>query len=432
MINEDLKKIKEAVYGEEVRGSIHDAIKQCYEDATGNPDSVAAAVREVDKLSRNLDTLSGDLTKESFERKTEVDVERKRIDGLSSSQTFSSNYMQSNMVFRAYSGTITGDPDPADNYYYEGMNTSHKMPAYKNFTAGTLNFAERQSSEKVKILKEGLYIFELRIRVSGTGRLDIESRINDNSQRYNAQLITAQSTEEIRVLPYILYLKENDIISFFGTPQSLAQVYAPVEDVNCYALDWTGKAQISDCSKEITDIRIGADGTTYDTAGGAVREQINEISQQFDIIGAPRNLFINLHTERVESGITTKVEGHKISVNGTATEDKTILFLSGDVSDLRLNKEKEYFVYGLPPGTFLKIQLSNETIKDVSLENNSFMIPSDATLFAFAANVKKGDVLNHTDILKVYSQKYKGSFQKQIDALAGEIEALKGKLESLN
>ena len=60
------------------------------------------------------------------------------------------------------------------------------------------------------------------------------------------------------------------------------------------------------------------------------------------------------------------------------------------------------------------------------------MIPSDATLFAFAANVKKGDVLNHTDILEVYSQEYKGSFQEQIDALASEIEALKGKLESLN
>lgn len=34
LINEYLKKIKEAVYGEEVRSSIHDAIEQCYKDAT--------------------------------------------------------------------------------------------------------------------------------------------------------------------------------------------------------------------------------------------------------------------------------------------------------------------------------------------------------------------------------------------------------------
>ena len=33
LINEYLKKIKEAVYGEEVRDSIHDAIEQCYKDA---------------------------------------------------------------------------------------------------------------------------------------------------------------------------------------------------------------------------------------------------------------------------------------------------------------------------------------------------------------------------------------------------------------
>ena len=55
LINEYLKKIKEAVYGEEVRDSIHDAIEQCYKDATGHPDSVAATVGEINKISSNLD-----------------------------------------------------------------------------------------------------------------------------------------------------------------------------------------------------------------------------------------------------------------------------------------------------------------------------------------------------------------------------------------
>lgn len=35
MISNYLKKIKEEIYGEEVRSSIHDAIEQCYKDATG-------------------------------------------------------------------------------------------------------------------------------------------------------------------------------------------------------------------------------------------------------------------------------------------------------------------------------------------------------------------------------------------------------------
>ena len=75
LINEYLKKIKEAVYGEEVRDSIHDAIEQCYKDATGHPDSVAATVGEINKISSNLDG-------EIADRKSDVDTERKRIDNL--------------------------------------------------------------------------------------------------------------------------------------------------------------------------------------------------------------------------------------------------------------------------------------------------------------------------------------------------------------
>ena len=65
LINEYLKKIKEAVYGEEVRDSIHDAIEQCYKDATGHPDSVAATVKEIREVSANL-------SKETADRKAEV------------------------------------------------------------------------------------------------------------------------------------------------------------------------------------------------------------------------------------------------------------------------------------------------------------------------------------------------------------------------
>lgn len=46
-----LEKIKTAIYGEEVRGSIHDAIEQCYKDATGHPDSVAAVVEQNDQMA---------------------------------------------------------------------------------------------------------------------------------------------------------------------------------------------------------------------------------------------------------------------------------------------------------------------------------------------------------------------------------------------
>lgn len=50
-----LDNILSAVYGEEVRGSIHDAIDQCYKDATGNPESVAAVVEQNDYMANLLE-----------------------------------------------------------------------------------------------------------------------------------------------------------------------------------------------------------------------------------------------------------------------------------------------------------------------------------------------------------------------------------------
>lgn len=50
-----LEKIKTAIYGEEVRGSIHDAIEQCYKDATGNPESVAAVVEQNNRMADLLE-----------------------------------------------------------------------------------------------------------------------------------------------------------------------------------------------------------------------------------------------------------------------------------------------------------------------------------------------------------------------------------------
>ena len=223
-ITDILNTIKNARKGKDMRQAIYDGIQQCYKDATGHPDSVAAVVER-------------------------LKIEKGRIDELATSQTFTGNYTQSNLVFHAYRNATTGDPDPDDSYNYEGTSGKHEMPICKIFQEGTLDFAEKQSNEKVKILKEGLYIFELRIFISGSGKLDIEARINDVSQRYNAWQIVAQSTEETKIIAYILYLKGDDVVSFYGTPGLQASVRAPVVDVNCYVLDWIGKAQISDCSK---------------------------------------------------------------------------------------------------------------------------------------------------------------------------------------
>ncbi len=56
-VYDDLDNIIHARYGKDVRQSIHDAISQCYSDATGNPDSVAAFAEEIIELKNRINTL---------------------------------------------------------------------------------------------------------------------------------------------------------------------------------------------------------------------------------------------------------------------------------------------------------------------------------------------------------------------------------------
>ena len=301
-ITDILNTIKNARKGKDMRQAIYDGIQQCYKDATGHPDSVAAVVER-------------------------LKIEKGRIDELATSQTFTGNYTQSNLVFHAYRNATTGDPDPDDSYNYEGTSGKHEMPICKIFQEGTLDFAEKQSNEKVKILKEGLYIFELRIFISGSGKLDIEARINDVSQRYNAWQIVAQSTEETKIIAYILYLKGDDVVSFYGTPGLQASVRAPVSDVNCYVLDWIGKAQISDCSKEISDIRVGEDGAVYGTAGEAVRKQIGNITED---IG-------NLNKEKLDSDVV-----YEVGDDGEIVSSTKMMDISGNGEIAKISADSVY------------------------------------------------------------------------------------------
>ncbi len=62
-ISNHLNKIKNAVFGKDVRGAIHDAIKQCYDDASINHDNANMEV----KLARGTHTTLNDRLDKSDE-----------------------------------------------------------------------------------------------------------------------------------------------------------------------------------------------------------------------------------------------------------------------------------------------------------------------------------------------------------------------------
>ena len=424
LINDLLKKIKEAIYGEEVRNSIHDAIEQCYKDATGHPESVAAAVKEIGEVSANL-------SKETAGRKAEVNTERKRIDNLIASGTAQTQEIGKTVLCTSSGGTSVTLKYLAGNIVYDKM--------FNNIESKDDDFVSipyPQHGYVAKLRRPGLYNMKFVVQVKRTSGLpEIPMRImlnSGNSLDGNFEIIKTEylvfpatsSISLFRNVEFMFAINEPTYIKLSVTNvcDGSGSFDFAAGDCQITAIDWRGK-QSADLS-ELHDLRIETGGRKHDSVKEAINDQLNEIHQQIDAVGIAKNLFINIHVERVRNGITVNMDGHKISIFGTATGDESLTLIAGEISESGLETGRKYFVYGLPTDAFAKFQLKDKTIKEVLLENNSFTIPEDAIQLAFAINVKKGDVLDYTGVLRVYEKIYKGSFQEQIDTLNEQINAM--------
>lgn len=266
LINEYLKKIKEAVYGEEVRDSIHDAIEQCYKDATGHPDSVAATVGEINKISSNLDG-------EIADRKSDVDTERKRIDNLVKVKPDNFvEYKADNFLMSCKSDARASTAETALNVFKNISSKSENLG----------NFITISSDSKIQIKKSGLYSFDCKVQVTGvnasTGRQYARLKINDVQKNEYMISLVGETDEEFT--NFIVSLNEGDTISFTGESDfddTWITLYTTI-----HILDYDGKVKIPDITKEVSDIRVGEDGTVYSTAGEAVRKQIGNLTEDLD------------------------------------------------------------------------------------------------------------------------------------------------------
>lgn len=262
-----LKKIKEAVYGEEVRDSIHDAIEQCYKDATGHPDSVAATVKEIREVSANL-------SKETADRKAEVGIERKRIDNLVKDTTDNVvEYKADNFLMSCKSDAQASTAETTLNVFKNISSKSENLG----------NFITISSDSKIQIKKSGLYSFDCKVQVTGvnasTGRQYARLKINDVQKNEYMISLVGETDEEFT--NFIVSLNEGDTISFTGEADfddTWITLYTTI-----HILDYDGKVKIPDITKEVSDIRVGVDGTTYDTAGAAVRGQIKGLTDIIDL-----------------------------------------------------------------------------------------------------------------------------------------------------
>lgn len=268
LINEYLKKIKEAIYGEEVRNSIHDAIEQCYKDATGHPDSVAAVV-------------------------SEMNIERKRLDNLFANGTAQTQEVGKVVLRTTYPGTQISMAHLSADIVYDKM-----FYNVSSIDASFCSVPYPQAGYVAKLLVPGLYHMKFCVSIKDSAgvsetmmriMLYSSNSLDGDYAALKEEYFTfpqSSSFSNLRNVEFIFVITEPTYIKILVT--SVADGSGTFElrigDCAITAIDWRGK-QSADLS-ELHDLRVGADGAVYSTAGDAVREQIKEMQDKIDAMQA--------------------------------------------------------------------------------------------------------------------------------------------------
>lgn len=360
-ITDILNTIKNAHKGKDMRQAIYDGIQQCYEDATGHPDSVAAAVKKIGEVSANL-------SKETADRKAEVNTERKRIDNLIKElPATAGEYQQSKLVLHSYDNAAVKCTTTSGNYT--------NVPAFTTDQGGPLSsLYTKKSNYQIAVNKSGLYLFELRIHVNSliaNKRVELAPFVNDTriaalASSYN----TAGNFTLTQVAALPLWLSANDTVDFRIAPIDAAEVSLQLGDVLVYAIDWEDKFKIPDYTgyaAETKDIRTGADGTVYGTAGEAVRKQIGNITEELSNLLEEGTQILDWKNAKVVNGYFTSISDFKSS-DVSRTVIIPVDYSKGDTISIHRGIMGERFVYGY---TSIEMPKIGDILDYANVQNNA-------------------------------------------------------------
>ena len=414
MINDLLKKIKEAIYGEEVRNSIHDAIEQCYKDATGHPESVAATVKEIGEVSANL-------SKETTDRKAEVSTERKRIDNLIATGTAQTQEIGKKIIQDSSisSSGIVLKGLTNNNYYYKLFEESGSIDS--EFCTIT----NQQGKYTAKLLKPGLYYMNFKVHVEMSGGFSEEviaslKLFKSNTLDWStfdvldAETVEISKTENTSInkkIHFLFRVAEPSYIRIYidiDTSHTKTITFR-IDGCDIIALDWKGKQSAN--LSELHDLRIGADGVVHNTAGEAVRKQIGNLTEDIgnvaDVTGKKINgIFVEnnyVSPLALEAGTTY----HIFYKSGS----KAQFYVAGDVDNFVAVDEGG--LYEFTPNISATAKLFRNTVD--SKNNIVFYIGTDLTFFRDIRKIEETYVATQAKIEE---------HSKKIDAVETNVKNL--------
>lgn len=306
-------------------------------DRWTDPDGNGYAFKDTVARAQNRETIDK-MNAETADRKSELDIERKRIDNLIKElPATAGEYQQSKLVLHSYGNTAVKCTTTSGNYT--------NVPAFTTDQGGPLSsLYTKKSNYQIAVNKSGLYLFELRIHVNSliaNKRVELAPFVNDTriaalASSYN----TAGNFTLTQVAALPLWLSANDTVDFRIAPIEAVEVSLQLGDVLVYAIDWEDKFKIPDYTgyaAETKDIRTGADGTVYGTAGEAVRKQIGNITEDLGDIESKFEIeteaFINkcsiIRSNTPNNVVGSQVTGVKqffdFGKNATLTKIKAII-----------------------------------------------------------------------------------------------------------